>query len=303
MPSLQARLFDLFGRLVVRRRHWGDGPRAVSARARRVFGAPRPFRWLAASGVRITRVDDGPVHGEWLSVARPHERFTLLYVHGGGYLSCSPATHRGVTAPLARALGCRVFAVDYRLAPEAPFPAALEDAVAAYRWLAAGGPPVALAGESAGGGLVLLIAQQARDRGWPAPLCVASLSPWTDLTGAGASMTGNAGRDVMFHPQNVRAFAAAYLAGAPADDPRASPLHGNAAGLPPVLFQVGDTELLLDDARRMHERILAAGGASRLSVYEGAAHGWHLVGPVLPEARRAVAEIAVFVGSHAAGRA
>jgi acetyl esterase/lipase len=225
----------------------------------------------------------------------------LLYVHGGGYVSCSAATHRPVTAYLARLLGCRVFSADYRVAPEARFPTALDDVLSTYRWLSrhgAPGEPIAVAGESAGGGLVLALALHARDAGWSAPACVVALSPWTDLAGTGASLHENDGRDAMFRPANIPAFASVYLAGAPAEDPRASPLYGELDGLPPVLLQVGNTELLLDDARRLHERIVARGGASRLTVYDDVVHGWHLLAPFVPEAATALSEVRDFVRLH-----
>ena len=303
MPSWQARCFDRYTRVVIRRRDWGDVP-ALTRRARRHFGAPPLLQRLALRGLRHERVSEATgVSGEWLSAPesteRPATAGVLLYVHGGGYVSCSAATHRTVTAALARHTGCRVFAADYRTAPESPFPAALDDVLAAYRWLtteAVPALPIAVAGESAGGGLVLALAQHARDAGWRAPACVAALSPWTDLSARGASVRANDGRCAMFRPENMPAFASAYLAGAPADEPRASPLFGRADGLPPVLLQVGSTELLLDDARGMHERIVAAGGESRLTVYDDVMHGWQLLVPFVPEATRAVREVAAFVG-------
>jgi acetyl esterase/lipase len=222
-------------------------------------------------------------------------------VHGGGYVSCSSATHRTITAALARLTGCRVFSADYRLAPEARFPAAFEDVVALYTWLltdGAPGEPIAVAGESAGGGLVLSLAVHARETGRPLPACVVAFSPWTDLAGTGTSLRANQGRCAMFHPENIPAFASVYLDGTPADDPRASPLYADLRGLPPVLLQVGSTELLLDDARRVHERMVACGGASRLTVYDDVPHAWQLLVPFVPEARRAVGEAADFLRSH-----
>jgi acetyl esterase/lipase len=271
-----------------------------------MFGAPPLLQRHAVRGLDL-RVVVGRrgVSGEWLTppaLSTPSERTgVLMYVHGGGYVSCSAATHRPLTAALARVLKRPVFSVDYRTAPEARFPAAFDDVVAAYRWLlteGAPGAPIAVAGESAGGGLVLALAQRARTEGWPAPVCVAALSPWTDLVGTGTSIVANDGRCDMFRPENIRAFADAYLGSASPDDPRASPLLGVMDGLPPALLQVGATELLLDDARRMHERITSAGGTSHLSVYEGVAHAWHLGIPFMPEATRAVREVASFVDAH-----
>ena len=299
MSSWQARLFDRYVRLCVRRRDWGEEP-ALARRARRFFGAPPAYQRLALRGLRCERVAVGGAHGEWISLPAP-KAGVLLYVHGGGYVSCSAATHRPITAALARLLGCRVFSADYRTAPEARFPAAFEDVASVYRWLVTEGAPgarIALAGESAGGGLVLALALHAREAGWPAPACVAALSPWTDLAGTGTSLRANDGRCAMFHPENIPAFASAYLDGARADDPRASPLYAEWGGLPPVLLQVGSTELLLDDARRVHERIVAAGGASQLTEYDDVVHGWQLLAPLVPEARAALREVAGFVRAH-----
>jgi acetyl esterase/lipase len=296
MPSWQAQFFDRYFRVVVRRRDWGD-EWTLARRARLYFGAPRVEQRLALWGLQHERVADGGIRGEWLSVRDPGPGI-LLYLHGGGYVSCSSATHRPVTAALARLTRRRVFAADYRTAPEARFPAALEDVAAIYRWLqtfGAPGEPIAVAGESAGGGLVLALALHARDAGWPSPACLVALSPWTDLVGTGDSLRANDGRCAMFHPENIPAFASVYLNGAPADDPRASPVYADLRGLPPILLQVGSTELLLDDARRVHQRILAGGGASRLTVYDGMLHGWQLLVPFVPEARAALHEAAEFI--------
>jgi monoterpene epsilon-lactone hydrolase len=296
--SWQARLFDGYARLVLRRRDWGTADQ-LARRARRLWGMPAGLRGLGLRGLRHRVVAKDGVRGEWLEPPMPR-RGVVLYLHGGGYVACSAETHRPVTTALARSTGRRVFSADYRLAPEFPFPAAFDDAVAAYRWLLhrAPGEPIAIAGESAGGGLTLALAVHFREAGWPAPACLVAFSPWTDLAGTGESLRANEGRCVMFHPENIAAFAAAYLAGARSDDPRASPLHADLGGLPPTLIQVGSAELLLDDARRVHDRIVAAGGASRLSVYPRAPHAWQLLMPWLPEARLSLGEAGEFVRAH-----
>jgi epsilon-lactone hydrolase len=304
--SWQARLFNGYARLAIRRRHWGDAA-ALSRRARRLFGASPLLQRLATRGVDLAVVERPGIRGEWLTplrLAPANARDgVLMYVHGGGYVSCSAATHRPITAALAKLTGLRVFSVDYRTAPEARFPSALDDVVASYRWLQTEGAPgvsIAVAGESAGGGLVLALAQHTVAVGWRPPACVAALSPWTDLVGTGLSRTTNDGRCDMFRAQNISDFAAAYLGDAAPDNPRASPLLGPMDGLPPVLLEVGSTELLLDDARRMHARIRAAGGESRLSVYDGVAHAWQLGVPFVPEATAALREVASFSVAHLA---
>jgi epsilon-lactone hydrolase len=299
VPTWQSRLLSLAIRTMVRRRAWGRDERAVARRARRVFGAPAPYTWWRTAGLRREPVD-GPVRGEWLVPPDPAPG-VVLYVHGGGFVSCSPTTHRPITAALARLTRRRVFAVDYRRAPEHRFPAALDDVLASYRWLLDSGIPatsVALDGDSAGGGLVLSLLQRARDEGLPLPACAVCVSPWTDLAGAGRSRYGNAGRDPMFHPENTEEFASAYLGGASPLDPRASPVYGDFAGLPPLLLQVGSTELLLDDAVRAHERATAAGVASRLEVLDDVPHGWHMLDGLVPEASAALREAAAFIVSR-----
>ena len=306
MASWQSRLTSAYMRLVIRRRDWGD-ERAMARRARLHFGAPRLYGGLVLRGLAHRRVVIGGVaRGEWIEPAAnaSRTRGVLMYVHGGGYVACSSATHRPVTASLARLTGMRVLAADYRLAPESRFPAALDDVITLYQWLVtegAPGEPVSLAGESAGGGLVLALAQHARDAGLPRPACVAALSPWADLSGSGASVRANEGRCAMFRHENIPAFAMAYLGHAHAFDPRASPLMGDWSGLPPVLLQVGSGELLLDDARRVHERITRSGGASTLQVYDDAPHGWHLLAPWMPEANVALRAVAAFVAEHGTG--
>ena len=269
----------------------------MAHRARRLWGFPPLLQRMALRGIGHQLVVDGGVRGEWLIPPTPASG-VVLYVHGGGYVACSAATHRPLTTALARATGCRVFSADYRLAPEARFPAAFDDVTAVYHWLVTRGAPgerIVIAGESAGGGLVLALAVHARDQGWPAPAGVVAFSPWTDLAGTGASLTGNAGRCAMFRPDNIAAFAAAYLGPASPKDPRASPLYADLRGLPPLLVQVGSTELLLDDARRVHEGVRSTGGSSRLTVYDDVPHAWHLTTPWVPEARAAIAEAAEFI--------
>ena len=271
----------------------------MAHRARRLWGWPTFGQRMALRGMGHQLVVDGGVRGEWLVPPTPSSG-VILYVHGGGYVACSAATHRPVTTALARATGCRVFSADYRLAPEARFPAAFDDVAAVYQWLVTRGAPgerIALAGESAGGGLVLALAVHARDHGWPAPACVVVFSPWTDLAGTGESVGGNAGRCAMFHPDNIAAFAAAYLGPAQPNDPRASPLYADLRGLPPLLLQVGSTELLLDDARRFHDGVTKTAGSSRLTIYDDVPHAWQLLTPFLPEARAAIAEAADFIHS------
>jgi len=303
MPSWQARIFSLAIRGVVRRRHWGR-EQALARRARFLFGAPAPIRWLATRGVRREQVSAASVRGEWLIPGAPLPG-VVFYVHGGGFAACSTATHRPITSSLARFTRRRVFSVDYRLAPEHRFPAAHDDVLAAYEWLLTTGVPssaVALAGESAGGNLVLSLGVRLRDQQLPAPACIVAFSPWTDLAGAGHSVRANDGRCAMFRPENIADFAAATLGGAePADSPAASPVYADLAELPPVLLHVGSTELLLDDARRVHDRIRATGGPSQLEIFDDVPHGWQMLAPLMPEATASLQAAATFIGQHIEG--
>lgn len=295
MPSWQARCANAMTRALVRRRGWGS-ERALVRRARMLFGAPPIYGALRALGLRRERVREADVHGEW--IIPPHARpGAVLYVHGGGYVSCSISTHRPIAAGLARRCNTAVFSLEYRRAPEHRFPAALDDVERAYRWLFGrrDGAPIAIAGDSAGGGLALALAMRARDLGWPAPSCVVCFSPWMDLAGTSATMATNDGRCAMFRPENIDAFARIYLGDASPRDPRASPVYGDLAALPPILLQVGSTELLLGDARGVHSRVTAAGGRSRLSVYDDVLHCWHMLDGLVPESAVALDEAAAFI--------
>ena len=280
----------------MRRARWGD-PEVLARRARRLFGLPNPIQWLRTRGVRIEPVRAGDVRGEWLTAARA-DRGALLYMHGGGYVAGSPAVYRPITAALARLTGRRVFSLDYRLAPEHRFPAALDDALAGYRWLLGQGiapGSLALAGDSAGGGLVLATLLRARDEGVPLPACAVCLSPWTDLAGTGESLIANNGRCAMFRPENIPDFARIYLGAVTPKHPYASPVYADLHGLPPLLFQVGDDELLLDDSRRVHDAVHRAGGRSTLEMTAGVFHVWQMLDGFLPEARAALMWAAEFI--------
>ena len=302
MPSWQARCLNRAVRVLIRRRTWGEDERAVARRARRLFGTPAPLQSLRTRGLRLESVEDGGVRGEWVTCGNP-ERGVILYVHGGGFLACSAATHRPITAALARLTRRRVFSIDYRLAPEHRFPAGLDDAFAAYRWLLGRGLPagdISIAGDSAGGNLVLGVLLRARDAGLELPACAVCFSPWSDLAGTGESVRLNDGRCAMFRPESIGEFAAGYLGGTSTLDPRASPVFADLGGLPPLLLQVGSTELLLDDARRVHQKILEAGGSSRLEIFEDVFHCWQMLDGVVPEARAALRQAADFIREHTA---
>ena len=283
----------------MRRATWGDDPEALAACARKVSGVPNPWQWLRTRGVRIEPVREGAVKGEWVAAERS-DRGCVLYFHGGGYVAGSPATHRPITAALARLAERRVFSLDYRLAPEHRFPAAVDDTLAAYRWLLDQGIParsIALAGDPAGGGLVLATLLRARAETVSLPACGVCFSPWTDLAGTGESLTFNNGRCATFRPENIAEFARVYLGSVTVKHPYASPLFAELHGLPPLLFQVGSDELLLDDARRVHEGVLRARGRSTLEITDGVFHVWQMLDGFLPEARTALRRAADFINN------
>ena len=300
MPSWQAQCIKLIVRLYIRRRKWGNDERAFVRRARHVFGAPRFYQWFQSYNVDVSPIRDHRTEGEWIKPKHADEG-VILYLHGGGYISCSAATHRPITAALARLSNLRVFALDYRLAPEFRFPAAIDDAVAGYQWLIEHGiseRTISLAGDSAGGGLVLALLLRARDSGLPLPACGVCFSAWTDLAATGESIRTNDGRCAMFRTENIAEFAAVYLGDKSPWDPYASPLHADLAGLPPLLLQVASTELLLDDSRRVHEKIQQAGGVSKLEIYNDLFHGWQMTDGIVPEARASLSTAATFIRSY-----
>ncbi len=255
-----------------------------------------------ASGSGSSR-STAPVSALWVRPDGGDPTATLLYFHGGGYVIGSPDTHRNITGRLALALGCPVLSVDYRLAPEHPYPAAVDDAVGAYEFLLDRGVAperIAVAGDSAGGGLTLALLLALRDAEIPLPAAGAPISPWTDLSLSGASMQTKAEVDPMVTEAGLRRMADWYLAGHDPLDPLASPLFGDLAGLPPLLVHVGDSETLLDDSVRLHERAQAAGVDCTLEVFPEMIHVFHAFVGLFPEADAAVAELAAFVRGHLA---
>jgi acetyl esterase/lipase len=281
---------------------WRLGARAVFRPALSPGISVRRQRWWMRQLARLTpaRADIdrkpgvvGGITGEWM---RPQgltaSRAAILYLHGGGYCLGSPKTHRAVTSHLAGATGLAVFAASYRLAPEHPFPAALEDAVSCLQGLHATGP-VIIAGDSAGAGLALAAALGARERNRAAPAALVLFSPWTDL--ASAAIPDDAPRDPMLRTDWLRACAERYLAGRPAGTALASPLLGDLAGLPPTLIQAGADELLFDQALRTHDALAAAGCDVRCEIIPGRWHAFQLLAGSLPSADAALARSGQFI--------
>lgn len=238
------------------------------------------------------------VPGEWFVPAAPVAGI-ILYLHGGAYVVGSVASHREYLVRLANATRAKIMAINYRLAPERPFPAALEDAVSAYRWLLARGAPpgdLLLAGDSAGGGLALAALLALRAGGDPLPAGAICLSPWVDLALTGASVRTKAAVDPILTPASLANSARLYAAGRALTDPLISPLYAalDARSLPPLLILAGSDEILLDDALRFAERARQAGVAVTLEVWEGLFHVFPIT-PFLPESQQALERIAAFV--------
>lgn len=293
--SLRARLVAGFARRFVRPRSVHE-PDPLASRA-----FVNRFAWPPPPGVSVRPARLGGVPGEWLLSRRPGPR-TLVFLHGGAFVACSPGTHRPMTSAFARR-GFRVFAPAYRLAPEHPFPAALDDVVSVYRALLDEGldpGTIALGGDSAGGGLALSALVRLRELSWPLPAAAILFSPWTDLAGTGASLRTNAGRDPLFDPSHFTAVAGHYLGTADPLTSLASPLHADLGGLPPILLHVGESEILRDDSVRVAERVRAAGGIAEIDVVAVVPHGWQMLAAILPEARRSVDAAAAFLRAHMA---
>jgi epsilon-lactone hydrolase len=260
---------------------------------------PDPYKIPASA--RITPAQVNGIPGEWVESQSSAES-VLLYLHGGGYFGCSAETHRPITAWFALH-GFRVFAPNYRLAPENPFPAALDDAVAVFRGLLAEGlsaQRIVIAGDSAGGGLALSLMLVLRAEGAPLPAAAALFSPWTDLAATGDSVRTNARRCAMFHGPAVGPTARLYLGNADPRNPLASPLYADLSGLPPLLIHVGANETLRDDSTRLAEKARAAGVSVELKVWPVVPHVWQLAPHKIPEARQSLGEATAFLRKHTA---
>lgn len=257
-------------------------------------------------GWRVRELLLPPMHGEWIEpdttrAADPTGGRVVLFLHGGGYYFHSPQTYRSLTFPLARASKSRVFALDYRLAPEHPFPAAIDDAVACYRRLMMDGVParkVIVAGDSAGGGLALATLLTLRDRGDPMPAGAVLFSPWTDLAATGATLATNNGRDPMFWGPAIGKAAQHYLGTMAPTHPLASPLYADLKGLPPLFVQASTIEVLLDDSVRLVDKARREGVDVLFKAWPGLPHVWHMFNPFLPEARAAIREAGAFIMSR-----
>ena len=254
-----------------------------------------------AADIRFEPVAIGGCEAEWSLAPGSDASRVLLFFHGGGYCSGSIRSHRGMVSEAGRAAKVRTLALGYRLAPENPFPAALDDALASIAFLGAQGIAaghIAIGGDSAGGGLSLAAMIRLRDAARPLPGCAWLVSPWIDLEMTGASIDSKASIDPLIHRQYLEELAANYLRGQDPRNPLVSPLHADLSGLPPMLIQVGSAETLLDDAVRIAGRLGAADVATSLEIWPHMIHAWHLWSARLTSGRQALASAGAFIGTH-----
>ncbi len=281
----------------------GSKPRPVGWAARRQRLDEVGAVWPVAADVTLEAANAGGPPGEFSLAPGSDRSRVLLYFHGGGYCSGSIVSHRRMVTEAGRACGVRTLAVGYRLAPENPFPAALDDALAAWRVLRAGGYPagrIMVGGDSAGGGLTLALMQRLREAGEPPPAFAWLVSPWTDLTMSGDTLASRDTVDPLIHKAYLEELAEAYVpAGTDRRNPLISPLFADLHGLPPLLIQVGSEETLLSDAVRLAEAAGAARVAVTLEVWPHMIHAWPLWNARLAAAREALASLGAFARMHA----
>lgn len=262
-------------------------------------GQMRSAKWMGKlpKSIALEQTEIERIPAQWITHENANPEKVILYLHGGGYVSGFLPSYHLLCGTLSDVTGMRVLLPEYRLAPDYPFPAALEDALSTYTWLLANGfsaENIIIAGDSAGGGLTLATTLAIRDEGRPLPAGLVCLSPWTDLSFSGESHKTNAATEVILHPDNLALWAEKYLGFADPRTPHISPAFADMKNFPPMLLQVGSDEVFLDDAKMVAEQALATGVDVTLTVYEGMWHVWQTVS-ILPEAKRAFDEIGEFV--------
>jgi len=278
-------------------------PRDPTAEVGRMRGAMEKVSEHVARDVKCEPVSAGGVPAEWIVPPGAADDRVILYLHGGGYVMGSINTHRAMVARIARASQAKALAIDYRMAPEHPFPAAVDDATAAYRWLLAQGykpGKIVISGDSAGGGLTLAMLIALRDAGTPLPAAGVPISAWADLEGTGASIQTRAATDPMVDQPGLHRMAKLYAGDHDLKNPLISPIHADYRGLPPMLLQVGDAEILLDDSTRVSDKAKAAGVKVELEAWDQMFHVWHVFAKILPEGQQAIDRIGSYILAHTA---
>jgi len=273
-------------------------PRASEIAQMRLDAEARAKAFELPADLTVQPVSANGVKAEWTSTPDADPSSAILYLHGGGYVICSLETHRHLVAEIGRASGTRTLAIDYRLAPEHPFPAPVEDTVAAYRYLLDSGIKpnrIAVAGDSAGGGLVVGGLLAIREAGLPLPACGWCISPWVDMEALGESFIDRAATDPTVQKETILMMAEWYLGGADPRHPHAAPIYGDLRGLPPLLIQVGAVETLLDDSMTLARKAAVADVPVDLQIWPEMIHIWHIFFPMLSAGRRAIASGGSFV--------
>ena len=302
MASWQARVTNLFLRLVIKpslRRDQDLRPERIDAvRRRGVWCA----KWLVRplKGTRVRPVQGNGMRGEWIVAPGAREDRALFFVHGGGFIIGSAAIYRHLVSRLSLAAGCAVLSVDYRLAPEHPHPAPLEDVLRAWRWLNRrfDASHIAAAGDSAGGNLVLATLLRLKRDSQSLPTAALLMAPWTDLSASGDSVVANRDADPYIPADILRPVADSHLQGADPRAPDASPLFGDFSGFPPMMIHVGSSEVLLDDSLRLADSAKASGVDVAVKIWQGLPHVFQLFSPLVPEGRLSLAELGGFARRH-----
>jgi epsilon-lactone hydrolase len=293
LPSLISHAF----RLVMQRGNFFGAPGIPLPEMR--SRAEASTRWLPIPRhVAVQPVHAGGVPAEWVIPKGAPDDRVLLYAHGGAWVFCSPRTHRAMVAQLALAGGIKALSLDYRLAPEFPFPAALDDCMAAYRWLLHEGidpHKIIIAGDSAGGNLILAMLLALRDAGDPLPSAAVGLSPAIDLAKSGKKTPNNTGKDPVLHRLQKSPLHLGYIGDHDPRDPLISPIYGDLHGLPPVLIHVGSDESLMDEVIRFVDCARQARVDAQVVVWRGMWHVFQIFGPLMPEARDSIQQIGKFI--------
>ena len=299
MLSWQVRLLELYFRI----QHTFSNPAGqTDVRKERAYLEGLGSMFKLPKGIQVVKELANGVAAEWLIPPAVSPGRVVLYLHGGAYVAGSINSHRSIAANIAIAAKARAFIIDYRLAPEHPHPAAVEDAVAVYKWLLSNkvdSKHLAVVGDSAGGGLTLALLISLRDGKIPLPAVGICLSPWTDLAFSGESWKSKAAVDLIVFDIKEREFARLYLGGLDPKTPLASPLYADLKGLPPLLVQVGTNEVLLSECTQMVERAKQAGVNAVLDEWEKMQHVWQFAAGFIPEGRRAIARIGEFIDRYA----
>ncbi len=295
MPiSLQARFWRIILRKIFKEKRLTiEGNRARSADTAKLMRIPK--------GVTVTDINANGLPSKWVSPSNPTLGKVILHLHGGGYVTGGADSHLMMCIPMAQTLKMKILLPEYRLAPEHPFPAAVDDAVKAYRWLLMQGyspKNIIISGDSAGGGLSLATVLTLRNAGDPLPAAIVCMSPWTDLTFTGSSHISKAKADCVLMTDVLREWAACYAGAETPNHPLISPIYADFHNFPPLLIQVGSDEVLLDDSRMLAEKAKSAGVDVTLKIWEEMWHVWPALGDLIPESKRAFEEIGDFINIH-----